>query len=70
MLKFKVKVNIIHILFESSKIDENSFSEKLKIFRNCSNLDFTDADENSGTETINLNNENLSKKISVKIPKF
>ena len=69
-IKFKVKVNITHILIESSKIDENSFPEKVKIFTNCSNLDFADAEENSGTETFNLNNENLGKKISVKIPKF
>jgi len=45
-IKFKVKVNITHILIESSKIDENSFPEKLKIFTNCSNLDFADAEEN------------------------
>jgi len=68
-VKFKVKVNITHILIESS-MDKNSAPEKVKIFTNSSNLDFADAEENPATETIKLNDENLGKKISVKIPKF
>ena len=68
-VKFKVKVNITHILIESS-MDKNSAPEKVKIFTNSSNLDFADAEENPATETINLSEENLGKKISVKIPKF
>ena len=68
-VKFRAKVNITHVLFEASSLDKSSAPEKVKIFTNTTDLDFSDAEENPATETINLN-DNFGKKLSVKIPKF
>lgn len=65
---FNEKVNISHILFETG-MNKNNAPEFVKIFSQCGNLDFSDAEDLKGTEEINLN-DNFGKKIALKIAKF
>jgi len=66
-IKFKEQVNISGIQIEC--FDKDFYPGTMKLYSNVANLDFSDVEELSATETLNLNN-NFGKIITLKIAKF
>ena len=57
------------ILIDSKPKEEENKPEILKLFSNSSNMDFSDAETNSATETVKLEGK-FNTKISLNAPKF
>jgi hypothetical protein len=66
-IKFKEQVNISGIQIDC--YDKDFSPEIIKLYSNVANLDFSDVQELSATETLNLNN-NLGKILQLKMAKF
>ena len=68
-IKFTGVVNITKILIDSKPENLENIPDKLKIFANSSNTDFSDAESNTPTELVNLEGK-LGNKIGLNISKF
>ena len=68
-IKFSGQVNVTKILVDSKAKEESNKPNILKIFKNSSDLDFSNAASNPATEMIKLEN-NYGIKISLNAPKF
>lgn len=68
IIKFKEKVNIHQIYVESGK-EEDKYPDFIKSYVNNPNVDFSDTENLTPTETINLK-DNLGKKVKVNVPKY
>ena len=68
-IKFTGVVNITKILIDSKPENIGNIPDKLKIFANSSNTDFSDAESNTPTELVNLEGK-LGNKIGLNIAKF
>ena len=68
-IKFTGVVNITKILIDSKPENIENIPDKLKIFANSSNTDFSDAASNTPTELVNLEGK-LGNKIGLNISKF
>jgi hypothetical protein len=66
-IKFKEQVNITGIQIDC--FDKDFSPEIIKLYSNVVNLDFSDVQELSATESLNLNN-NLGKILQLKLAKF
>ena len=68
-IKFTGVVNITKILIDSKPENIDNIPDKLKIFANSSNTDFSDVASNTPTELVNLEGK-LGNKIGLNISKF
>ena len=68
-IKFTGMVNITKILIDSKPENIDNIPDKLKIFANSSNTDFSDVASNTPTELVNLEGK-LGNKIGLNISKF
>ena len=68
-IKFSHLVNITKILIDSKPNEEENKPEILKLFSNSSNMDFSDAANNTPTEAVKLEGK-FNTKISLNAPKF
>ena len=68
-IKFIGVVNITKILIDSKPENIDNIPDKLKIFANSSNTDFSDVASNTPTELVNLEGK-LGNKIGLNISKF
>ena len=68
-IKFTGVVNITKILIDSKPENLENIPDKLKIFANSSNTDFSDVASNTPTELVNLEGK-LGNKIGLNISKF
>ena len=68
-IKFTGVVNITKILIDSKPENIENIPDKLKIFANSSNTDFSDVASNAPTELVNLEGK-LGNKIGLNISKF
>ena len=68
-IKFTGIVNITKILIDSKPENTDNIPDKLKIFANSSNTNFSDAESNIPTELVNLEGK-LGNKIGLNISKF
>ncbi len=68
LVKFKEKVSLTHIQINGG-MDKEKNPAKVKLYAGIGDLDFSDAEGLPATETFDLS-ENLSKQLSVRIPKF
>ena len=68
-IKFTGVVNITKILIDSRPENIDNIPDKLKIFANSSNTDFSEVGSNTPTELVNLEGK-LGNKIGLNISKF
>ena len=68
-IKFTGVVNITKILIDSKPENIDNIPDKLKIFANSSNTDFSEVGSNTPTELVNLEGK-LGNKIGLNISKF
>lgn len=68
IIKFREKVSITHMMIEGG-MDKSLNPEYVKVYANTSELDFSDVEDVTPTENINLS-ECIGKQVKVNVPKF